>query len=152
STASSNFPTASPFQASNGGSTDAFLSKLAVVPPPVFTSISDDTGASSSDQVTTDQTLSLSGTSVANATITLFRASVGQIGTATANGGGAWTFSYTGTTLAEGTYAFTATATSGGQTSLETAPFLVTVDRTAPTVTLTAPATTYSKAPSLRVT
>jgi len=29
--------------------------------------------------------------------------------------------------------------------SLATAPFLVTVDRTAPSVTLTAPATTYSK-------
>jgi len=51
---------------------------------------------------------------VANATITLSRAaSVGQIGTTSANGAGAWTFSYTGTTLSEGMYAFTATATWG---------------------------------------
>src|SRR5439155_18743546 len=66
STSATSFPTASPFQSSNGGGTDAFLSKIAQPPPvPVFTSISDDTGSSASDQITTDQTLSLSGTAVA---------------------------------------------------------------------------------------
>src|SRR5207245_11271972 len=125
STSSSNFPTASPFQSSSGGGTDAFLSKLAVVPAPVFTSITTDSGASASDQITNDQTLLLAGTSVASASITLYRAGAGQIGTTTANGSGAWSFDYTSTTLSEGTYAFTATAASGGNTSLATAPFLV---------------------------
>src|SRR5262249_7586714 len=38
------------------------------------------------------------------------------------------------------------------QTSLESAPFLVNVDRTAPSVTLSADATTYDKTPTVRVT
>src|SRR5439155_23963552 len=43
STTSSTFPTASPFQGSSGGGTDAFIAKLAQPPPvPVFPPISDD--------------------------------------------------------------------------------------------------------------
>src|SRR5262249_55840631 len=52
----------------------------------------------------------------------------------------------------EGTYAFTGTTTSGGKTSVESAPFLVTVDLTAPSVTLSADATTYDTTPTVRVT
>jgi RHS repeat-associated protein len=153
STTSTNLSTVSAFQGSYGGSTDAFLAKIAQPPPvPVISSISTDSGASSTDQVTTDQTLSLSGTSVASATITLYRASVGQIGTTTADGSGNWTFDYTGTTLSEGVYAFTASATANGKTSAETIPFLVNVDRTAPSVTVNADASTYTKAPLVRVT
>jgi hypothetical protein len=114
STASGNLTTVSPFQGTLGGGTDAFLAKLLTVPPPpVFTSISDDTGSSATDQITTDQTLSISGTAEANKTVTVYRADVGQIGTTTADGSGNWTLNYTGTTLPEGTYAFTAIETSG---------------------------------------
>src|SRR5439155_18800359 len=72
--------------------------------------------------------------------------------TSTANGGDRGTLNYTGTTLAEGTHAFTATATANSKTSTETGPFLVGVDLTAPTVTVNAEATTYTKAPLVRVT
>src|SRR5205823_5425898 len=87
----------------------------------------------------------------ANKTVTLSRAGVGQIGTATADGTGHWTFSYVATTLAEGTYAFTAIETSGSKTSVETTPFRVKVDLTAPAVTLTADASTYDLTPEVRV-
>ncbi len=101
--------------------------------------------------VTSSQTLTLSGTATASATVTVSRADLGVLGTATANGSGAWTYSY-GTTLAEGTYAFTATQSSGGVTSNPTAAYVVTVDLTAPAVTLTAPSSTGSLAPVVQVT
>src|SRR5207245_3840866 len=152
STASTNFPTATPYQGANGGGTDAFVSKVDPnTQPPVFTGISPDTGSSSSDQITTSQNISLSGTSAVSATVTVSRADVGVLGTTTANGSGNWTYDYTATTLAEGTYAFTATATLSGLTSLPTSEFLVTVDRTAPTVTLIASSSTTSEGPQVQV-
>ncbi len=69
----------------------------------------------------------------------------------TANGGRNWPLDDTATTLAEGTYAFTATETSGSKSSVETAPFRVKVDRTAPAVTLTTDATTYDLTPEVGV-
>jgi RHS repeat-associated protein len=153
-TSSTNFPTANPSQLSNGGGTyDAFVSKVAAVPaPPALTTITTDSGASPTDQITTDQNLTISGTATANATVTLSRAGVGVLGSTTANVSGAWSYDYTGTTLAEGTYAFTATQTVGGLTGAPTNPFLVTVDLTAPTVTVTAPASTTAKQPRVLVT
>ena len=47
-----------------------------------------------------------------------------SISASTANGSGNETVNYTGTTLSEGTYAFTTTATANSKTSTETAPFL----------------------------
>jgi len=44
-TASTNFPTLAPFQSANGGANDAFVAKFAQLVPPVFTSISPDTGS-----------------------------------------------------------------------------------------------------------
>ena len=77
--------------------------------------------------------------------MTLYRAGVGALGTATANGSGDWSYNYSGTTLPNGTYAFTATATLNSITTPATAPYLVTVETTAPTVTLLAPTSTYSE-------
>jgi hypothetical protein len=54
STTSTNFPTATPYQGSNAGGTDAFVSKInPSTAPPVFTGISPDT--SSGSQITTSQ-------------------------------------------------------------------------------------------------
>src|SRR5439155_1877694 len=78
---------------------------------PSFTGITTDTGSSSSDRITSDTTLVLNGTAEANSTVTVTRVGPGVIGSATANGSGIWTFDYTATSLAEGSYTFTATAT-----------------------------------------
>src|SRR5262249_2683206 len=84
---------------------------------PAITAISTDSGASVYDFLTTDQALTLSGTGPASSTITLYRpGSATALGTTTASGGGAWSFVYA-TTLAEGVYAFYATATASGHTS-----------------------------------
>src|SRR5439155_2420349 len=117
-------------------STSAVLTQqvLAVPSAPVFTAIADDTGASSSDRVTRDPTLVLSGTADANSTITLSHTGVGVIGTTTSNLSGFWSFDYTATPLPQGTYSFTAIATDfGGNSSVASAAFSVTIDLTAPT-------------------
>jgi hypothetical protein len=51
-------------------------------PAPVFTAVSDDTGTSSTDFITRDATLSLSGTATPGTTVTVTRFGVGPIGTA----------------------------------------------------------------------
>jgi YD repeat-containing protein len=154
-TNSSGFPTAgSPYQSSKGGGADAFVAKVGAVPnPPVFTSISPDSGSSSSDQITTSRNLTLSGTAAAGATVTVSRAGIGVLGSVTANATtGTWTYDYSGTTLPEGTQTFTGTTTVNGLTSPPSAPFLVTVDLTAPALTVTAPASTLSRGPQVLVT
>ncbi len=116
-TSSTNFPTASAVQGSSGGgANDAWAAKLSPLPaPPAFTSV---TGVASAPtgEVTSSQNLTLSGTAAPSATVTVSRSDLGVLGTATANGSGNWSYTY-GTTLAEGTYSFTATQTSGGVTS-----------------------------------
>ena len=102
---------------------------------PALTAISGDTGASNNDQITTDNTLILSGRAGANETVTLFRNAV-QVGTATAADSGAWSFDSTGTPLADGTYVFTATTTdAAGNTSAASADFPVAVDTSIPQTT-----------------
>ncbi len=99
----------------------------------MITAIADDTGVSNSDRITNDPTLVFTGTSEANALVTLTHVGVGVIGTATANGSGGWTFDFAETTLPQGPHNFTATATdTAGNISPASAAFNVTVDHTAP--------------------
>lgn len=106
---------------------------------PVVTGISSDSGTAG-DGVTSDTTLSINGTAEANAVVTVLRDAV-SIGTTSANGAGSWTFDYSGTALAAGTYQFTAVATDGaGNSSSASTSFGVTVDTTAPTVSTLNPA------------
>jgi autotransporter-associated beta strand protein len=101
---------------------------------PVFTAITPDTGDSAADQITTSQTLTLNGTAPASAPVTLYRLdTVTSIGATTADASGDWTFDYTATTLPEGKYTFLASAGSGTPSAMS-APFVVTIDLTEPTV------------------
>jgi hypothetical protein len=103
---------------------------------PVITAFSDNSGATS-DAVTNYNTLILSGTAEPGSTITLTRSGfAGSIGTATANSTGAWTFDYTATTLADGSYIFNAsTVDVAGNASATSADFPVIIDTVAPTIT-----------------
>ena len=84
--------------------------------------------------------------------MTVSRADLGVLGTTTANGSGNWSYNYSGTTLPAGTYAFTATQTTGGVTSLPSSAYVVTVETGAPTVVLTVPSSTDSLDPTVLVT
>jgi VCBS repeat-containing protein len=97
-----------------------------VTPPaaPVITGYTDDTGLAG-DGRTGDTTPTLSGTAEAGATITV-RDGVTVLGTTTANGSGAWSFSTA--VLAYGLHTLTATATdASGNTSAASAALALTI-------------------------
>jgi rhamnogalacturonan endolyase len=120
--------------AGNPGPASAAYVVNTAIAPPVFTAISTDTGASSSDRLTNDATLSFSGTAPAGSTVSVTRDGVGVVGTTAATTGDVFTFNYTATTLTAGTHTFLATAAQGGTASPASTPFVVTVDATAPAV------------------
>ena len=96
--------------------------------PPVITHISDYTCAGNT-MVTGDNTLEISGTAERNSTVEVFidGVSIGTIVTSEDNG--FFTFDYTGTTLADGTYSFTAMATDiAVNTGSLSAPFSITIN------------------------
>tara|TARA_Y100000589_G_scaffold128495_1_gene122385 strand:+ start:1057 stop:7983 length:6927 start_codon:yes stop_codon:yes gene_type:complete len=97
---------------------------------PAVTAISDDTGTA--DGITSDTTLVISGTAEADSVVTVLL-DAGSIGTATANGAGAWSFDYSGTSLSDGSYVLTATSTdTAGNTSSVSSGFNITVDTSVP--------------------
>ncbi|MDJ1173777.1 Ig-like domain-containing protein [Roseofilum capinflatum] len=111
---------------------------------PTTSSITTDTGTSSSDGVTSDSTLVFAGTGEANSTIEVF-IDGSSIGTTPANGSGSWSFDHTGTTLADGNYNLTAVATdSAGNVGSASSAFAITVDTIAPAAPLTADMTAAS--------
>ena len=95
---------------------------------PGIVSISTDTGAVG-DHITSDSTLTLTGTAVANSTVKVFD-DAKVLGSATVDGGGHW--SYTTVALADGTHNLTATDTNGGGTSAASNALSITVDTIAP--------------------
>ncbi len=88
-----------------------------------------DSGTSSTDNLTNDNTPTFSGTSEANATVTLFEG-VTSLGTTTASGLGAW--SITSSVLADGVHAVFATATDAAGNSASSATLAVTIDTGVP--------------------
>jgi Ca2+-binding RTX toxin-like protein len=91
---------------------------------PIIASFADDTGTLG-DGITSDHTLTLTGTAEASSTVKLFDGAM-LLGTATTSGSGAWNYA-TGT-LSNATHSFTATATdAAGNTSAVSAALNVTV-------------------------
>jgi hypothetical protein len=110
---------------------------------PSITGISEDTGTSAADGITRDTTPTLSGTAEAGSTVTIYRDAT-AVGTTTADTSGDW--SYTVSTLTEGSYVFTATATdSAGNVGVASASFGVNIDVTAPTVSGIADGAIYNE-------
>ena len=82
------------------------------------------------DGITNDNTLTLTGTAEANATVKVYDGAT-LLGSATANGAGAWSF--TTAALANGAHSLTATATDvAGNTSASSTALGVTIDTAAP--------------------
>ena len=122
--------------------------------------VSTDSGVAG-DGITNDNTLALTGTAAANSTVQVYDGAT-LLGTVTANGSGAWSF--TTATLADGAHSFTATATdAAGNTSAASSALSVTIDtgrrrrprsprgRMIPELPATAsPATTRSSSPAPR--
>ncbi|WP_111706664.1 Ig-like domain-containing protein [Lutibacter citreus] len=91
-----------------------------------------DTGSSNSDNITNNNTPTLTGTAEANSIVTIISSLDGTLGTTVTNGAGAW--DYTTSTLTEGTHIFTATATDvAGNNGVTGSGLSVTIDTTLPT-------------------
>ena len=95
----------------------------------MIASFSTDSGVAG-DGITNDNTLTLTGTAQANSTVRVYDGAT-LLGTATANGSGAWSF--TTAALADGAHSLTATATdAAGNVSAASAALSVTIDTAAP--------------------
>ena len=96
---------------------------------PTIAAFSTDSGVVG-DGITNDNTLTLTGTADANATVKVYDGAT-LLGSAVANGSGAWSFT-TGT-LSNAAHSFTATATdAAGNTGAASTALAVTIDTTAP--------------------
>jgi len=115
---------------------------------PMITEVTDDTGTAG-DGITSDNTLILSGTAEGNSTVTVYRDG-SSIGATTADDSGSWIFDYTGTSLADGRYSFTAVAAdAAGNMSVPSLPFVVEVSRNMPPTDFgLSPASVTENAPS----
>ena len=117
--------------AGNTSAASAALSVTIDTAAPVVPSIaaySTDSGTVG-DGITNDNTLTLTGSAEANATVKIY--GVTLLGSATADGSGNW--SYTTAALANGGHSLTATATDvAGNTSAASSALSVTIDTTAP--------------------
>ena len=107
-----------------GNAANLSLTGLAQGGPQIDTT-APDAPVISGDVVSTN-VVTLTGTAEANSTVTVFNGTT-QLGTATVNGSGAWSFA-TGS-LANGNYSFTATDTdAAGNVSTASSPLNVTVN------------------------
>ncbi|MFY9914521.1 MAG: Ig-like domain-containing protein, partial [Nocardioidaceae bacterium] len=118
--------------ATNVETTKSLTVKIDTAAPdaPTFTSISADTGASSTDQVTKTTAQTLSGTAEPGSTVIVKRGTT-TMSTVTANASGI--FTTTSLNLVAGVNSFTATSTdSAGNVSAVSATFPVTLDTSVP--------------------
>lgn len=117
---------------------------------PKIDAFSNDSGVAG-DGITNDNTVTLTGKAAANSTIKVFDGTT-QIGTATTNSSGAW--SYTTAALKDGSHSLTAKATSAsGATSAASSALNLKIDTTAPTApTMATSASTAAKAATAAAT
>ena len=96
---------------------------------PTISSFSTDSGVAG-DGITNDNTLTLTGTAEAGSTVNVYDGAT-LLGSANANGSGAWSF--TTAALTNGAHSLTATATdAAGNTGVASTALSVTIDTTAP--------------------
>jgi hypothetical protein len=128
--------TATDAAGSTGAASTALSMTVDAVAPvaPTIASFSPDSGTVG-DHITSDSTPMLTGTAAANSTVKVYDGAT-LLGSATANGTGAW--SYTTAALTNGAHSLTATATdAAGNTGVASAALSVTIDTTtinAPTI------------------
>ena len=102
----------------------------AAPPAPIITGISDDTGIAG-DGVTNDSSLIILGTAEAGSRVQVL-VDDAVVGTAVADGGGAWAFDYRSTTLSDGFYTVTALADDiAGNRSVTSSGYNVVIDSSA---------------------
>lgn len=100
---------------------------------PTIVQIDRDSGFSSSDGTTNDNTLTFSGMADPRSRVTVFENGLGNVGTAVADGLGAWTLDASSLTLQDGLYVFVAQASDvAGNNSPNSVLFQVEIDTVSP--------------------
>ena len=132
--------TASALSASGVTSTTAAAPTLVIdhTPPaaPVVTGVTNDTGRSASDLVTSAHRMGVTGLAEAGAVVKVYLNGT-ALGVTTADAAGRWTYDGSAVAIADGRYNLTATAMdAAGDVSLGSAGVLLTVDDTAPVTTV----------------
>ncbi|WP_166838575.1 Ig-like domain-containing protein [Rheinheimera pleomorphica] len=90
-----------------------------------------DSGSSSTDNITNDNTPTFTGTAEANSTVSVISSVSGTLGTTSADGAGNWSF--TAGAMASGAHTITATATDAAtNTSVASPGLAITIDTTTP--------------------
>ena len=120
--------------AGNTGPASAASTVDTSIATPAITAITDDTGASMTDGITSDNTLVIRGTATAGLSITVKILGGATLGSTNANGAGEWIFDHTAITLTDGSYVFAASGSNGGAASPSSPGFPVRVDTIAPSV------------------
>src|SRR5262245_11561933 len=120
--------------AGNTGPPSAASTIDTTVATPAITAITDDTGSSTTDGITSDNTLMIRGAATAGHTITVKILGGATLGATTADGAGQWSFDHAATSLADGSYVFAASASNGAAASPSSPGFAVRVDTLAPVV------------------
>src|SRR5262249_47685141 len=118
----------------SSGSAVAYSVKIDTTAPasPKVTGISNDTGISSTDMITNDSTLIISGTAEPGSTVQILRNDV-SLGTVTTDATGHWSLDSTAKALADGSYQYKVKATdAAGNVGPLSAAFVVVVDTQAP--------------------
>ncbi|TYL48409.1 Ig-like domain-containing protein [Marinomonas sp. IMCC 4694] len=110
------------------------------VPVVSFNAISEDTShdydeTTETDFYTSDQSLTLLGTTEAGATVRVYDSENQLLGLATVQANGAWSYAHTNT-LAEGSHVFNVIATDAAGNSRDVAQRTITIDTSAPTVSI----------------
>src|SRR5205807_345339 len=126
--------TATDAAGNTSGNSNTFTATIDTAAPaaPVVTGRSGERRVGNGDGITSDTSLSVTGTAEANSTVTVFDG-VTQLGTTTASGAGAWTYVDTRTLTNGSTYSYKATATdAAGNTSGNSNTFTATIDTAAP--------------------
>jgi|GEM_PF-321785 len=117
--------------------------------PTLNSSINSDTGASSSDRITSDTTPTISGSTEVNGTVELYDGAT-LLGTVTGNqNNGNWSFTVPlAKALSDGEHSITARATDTAGNSVTSTPLVITIDTQKPASTISFPANggTYNSA------
>ena len=101
-------------------------------PPPDLTAATD-TGTSDTDNLTSNAAPVITGTTEAGATVSV-RVGGAQVGTATANGAGAWSYTFAAGQLSEGANAVDIIVSDAVNTSTDSPDMTITLDTGAPTL------------------
>ncbi|HZQ77991.1 MAG TPA: Ig-like domain-containing protein [Acidimicrobiia bacterium] len=126
-------PVLAGWKGAEGAAGTVTISVVPSIPSVPVLPAASDSGSSSTDKITNVRTPTVTGTADTGSTVTIYDG-LTAVGSAAVAGG---TYSVTTSPLADGVHSLTAKASNGGLSSALSLPLAITIDTTAPAVTVT---------------